>query len=107
MSKSNNTTVISGTQIKLNIHIDPLRGLHMESYDFECKFYIFPKRAIVLKKEDLVPVDQDNYLALIDTSDMGIGQLHLTLTAYIPDEDFETTRKEVVCVNTGINIINC
>jgi hypothetical protein len=49
MSKQNKNS-ISGSQIKLNIHIDPLGDLHMEDYDFECKFYIFPKRFITITK---------------------------------------------------------
>ena len=108
MTNNNNDTVISGTQIKMNIHIDPLGDLHMSEYDFECKFYIFPKKNVTIKKEDMVRIDNDNYLALIDTTDLGIGKLHLTLTAQIPDTDFDNTfRREIACVDTGINIVNC
>ena len=108
MSKSNNTTVISGTEIKLNIHIDPLGELHMSNYNFECKFYIFPKNFIIVKKEDMVKVDEDNYLAIVDTTSLGVGKLHLTVTAEIPDSDFgDDTRREIACVCTGIEIVNC
>ena len=49
MSKQNKNS-ISGSQVKLNIHIDPLGDLHMADYDFECKFYIFPKRFVIVTK---------------------------------------------------------
>lgn len=104
----NNNECVSGSQLKLNIHIDPIESLHMEDYDFECKFFIFPKKSITIKKTGMVKLDSDNYLVLVDTATLGIGKLHITLTAYIPDYDFEgSTRKEMVCVPTDINIINC
>lgn len=56
----------------------------------------------------MIKVDEDNYLALVDTATIGIGNLHITLTAYIPDNDLNGgIRKEVVCVPTNINIANC
>lgn len=108
MSKVNKNTSISGTQIKINIHIDPLGSLHMSSYEFECKFYVFPKKSVTIKKAEMVKVDNDNYLALVDTTDLGIGRLHMSLTAQIPDEDFgNSTRREIACVDTEIDIVNC
>lgn len=104
----NNNECVLGTQLKLKINIDPLGTLHMDEYDFECKFFVFQKKAVILNKSDMVKLDSDNYLALIDTTPLGIGNLHITLTAYIPDYDFGgDTRKEVVCVPTDINIVNC
>ena len=90
------------------MHIDPLGTLHMSDYDFECKFYIFPKKAVIINKNDMVKVDNDNYLAIVDTTGLGVGRLHMTLTAQIPDEDFDNVpRREVACVDTGIDIVNC
>lgn len=102
------TECVIGTQLKLNIHIDPLGSLHMSDYDFECKFFVFQKKAITVTKSEMVQIDADNYAVLVDTSKLGTGNLHITLTANIPDGDFkDTLRKEVVCVPTNINIINC
>ena len=102
------TECVIGTQLKLNIHIDPLGLLHMSDYDFECKFFVFQKRAITIAKSEMVQIDQDNYIAIIDTAALGIGNLHMTLTAQIPDADFEgVSRKEIVCVPTNIDIVNC
>lgn len=104
----NNNECISGTQLKLNIHIDPLGTLHMDDYDFECKFFVFQKKSITITKEEMVKVDDDNYLVIVDTTTLGIGNLHITITANVPDDDFEgRLRKEVICVPTNINIVNC
>ena len=108
MNKYNRDVSISGTEIKINVHIDPIGTLHMDAYDFECKFYIFPKKFVIVKKEDMVKVDEDNYLAIVDTTDLGIGRLHMTLTAQVPDYDFNNIlRREIACVDTGIEIIPC
>lgn len=106
--KNNRDVSISGTEIKINVHIDPLGSLRMADYDFECKFYVFPKKSVIISKDNMVKVDEDNYLAIVDTTDLGIGKLHMTLTAHIPDEDFNNEiRREVACVDTGIDIVNC
>ena len=56
----------------------------------------------------MVKVDDDNYLVIVDTTTLGIGNLHITITANVPDDDFEgRLRKEIICVPTNINIVNC
>ena len=103
-----NTECVLGTQLKLNIHIDPLGVLHASDYDFECKFFVFQKKSVIVTKEEMVKVDDDNYLVIVDTTTLGIGNLHITITANVPDDDFEgRLRKEVICVPTNINIVNC
>lgn len=62
-----NTECVLGTQLKLNIHIEPLGLLHMSDYDFECKFFVFQKKNVIVTKAEMVKVDKDNYLAIIDT----------------------------------------
>ena len=100
--------IVSGTELKMNIHIDPFDDFHMKDYDFECKFYIFPKKVVTVKKEDMVPIDDDDYLALVDTTTLGIGPLHLTVTAFIPDKHFtDKIRREIKCVDPQVEIINC
>lgn len=107
MTKKINTVVL-GTELKIKIHIDPFENLHMSDYDFECKFYVFPKNFIIIKKEDMASISEDDYLALVDTTTLGKGMLHLTVTAYIPDSNFENKiRREIKCVNPNIEIVNC
>lgn len=94
-----------GTEFKINVHIDPLDGYHMSDYNFECEFFCKQSNPIVLKKEDLKKVDDDNYIAILDSVKLGIGSIRCKITADIPDADFpDGTRKEVKIVSTGIVI---
>ena len=98
-----------GTEFKINVHVEPIDGLHMSDYDFECVFYVYTNKRVVIKKADMKKVDDDNYLAMIDTVKgmmLGRGKVNMELTAYIPDGDFEDgfrTEKAVTC--TGVNIV--
>lgn len=93
-----------GTQIKLNIHIDPISSLTMDDYEFEAEFFCGSTRLKALKNE-MIKVDSDNYIALVDTSKLGAGKLRCKVTARIPDTDFsDGLRTEVVDLDTGIEI---
>ena len=46
----NNNECVLGTQLKLNIHIDPLGSLHMDDYDFECKFFVYQNKTVTIQK---------------------------------------------------------
>ena len=95
-----------GTELKLNIHIEPMDSLTMDDYDFEVEVYCSPKKTIVVKKESTIRIDENNYVVLVDTNIVGAGDLKCKFTAWIPDGDFpDSLRTEVVSVDTGINII--
>jgi hypothetical protein len=54
----------------------------------------------------MIRVDSNNYIVLVDTNEVGAGDLKCKVTAYIPDGDFpDELRTEVVNIDTGINII--
>lgn len=98
--------VFLGTEIKLNIHIDPLGDLSMSDYNFKVDVYCHSKKYISIDKKNSIRVDNNNYIILIDTEKIGIGTLKCKVTAYIPDKDFsDSYRTEVMVINTGINII--
>ena len=79
---------------------------HYDHYDKESIEKIRKDSTKIVLPECLK--DEDNYLVLVDTTTLGVGNLHITLTAYVPDNDFGgEIRKEVVCVPTNINIVNC
>jgi hypothetical protein len=113
MAMLNHNTVYLGTELKLNIHIEPIDGLSMKMYDFEVEVYCNPKKiATASKKGDaltnLVSRDDDdnNYIALIDTNIIGVGKMMCKVTAYIKDNDFaDNLRTEVVVMDTGITIV--
>lgn len=101
-----NESPFIGTELKLNIHIEPIGFTTMDDYDFEVEVYCSPKRPIVIQKSDAIRIDSDNYVVLVDTNVVGAGNLKCKVTAQIPDGDFpDQLRTEVVCIDTGINII--
>lgn len=94
-----------GTKFKINIHVEPIDGLHMDDYDFSCRFYVYTNRVVRIEKKDMIQVDQDNYIACVDSSKLGIGAVMMRITAFIPDVDFpDRLRTEVETVSTGITI---
>lgn len=99
-----------GTELKINVHVEPMDGLHMADYDFECLFYVYTNKYVVVSKAYMKEVDIDNYLALI-TSDLankiGRGAIKMKITAHIPDADFpDGLRTEIVDgICTGVVIM--
>jgi hypothetical protein len=94
-----------GTEFKLNVHLEPLDGLHMSDYDFEVALYVYTNRKVVFQKSKLKKVDDDNYLLMVETADalrIGRGRINAEITAYIPDNDFcdgLRTEKLVLCTD--------
>ena len=116
----NHNTVYLGTELKLRVGIEPMGGLHMEDYNFDIEAYCNDKSVVKASKRkdpqtkedvltNLVAIDgdEDNYIALIDTSVIGVGKLKCRVVAYIPDTDFtdDGVRTEVVVMDTGITIV--
>lgn len=98
-----------GTEFKLNIHLEPVDGYHMSEYDFECAFYVYTNRKVVIPKSNMKNVDDDNYLAIIETENamkIGRGKITAEITAYIPDNDFsDGLRTEKIVLCTDITVI--
>lgn len=112
-----NDKVFLGTELKINIHIDPIDNVHMEGYDFDVEFYCSPKKSFQIRKApgkdwdmrlfyQKVDNSQDDYLCFVDTKELGHGKLKCKVTAHIPDEHFsDGIRTEVVEIDTGIEIV--
>lgn len=95
-----------GTELKINVHVEPIDGLHMSDYDFECVFFVYKNRPLVVKKNEMTKVDEDNYIAKVDSAKVGTGNLMMKFVADIPDSDMnDGLRKEVELVNLNIPII--
>jgi hypothetical protein len=100
------TEVFLGTELKLNVNIEPIGDVTMDNYEFEIEVYCSPKKSIVIKKGDAIRIDESNYVILIDSEVVGAGDLKCKITAHIPDGDFEDNiRTEVIGIDTGINIV--
>ena len=96
-----------GTILKLNIYIAPIDGVSISDTDFKVTAYT-PHRLsqIVAVKDNLIKVDDDNYILVVDTSLIGTGQLKIRVEADIEDYEVEGGyRKEVAVVDTGIYVI--
>lgn len=92
----------------MNIHLDPIDGMHMSDYDLECAFYVYANRKVIIQKSQMKKVDDDNYIAVINSVDamrIGRGRIHVEITAHIPDGDFDDglrTEKLVLCTDVTI-----
>lgn len=99
-------TVIAGTELKFNINIEPIDGITMSEYDFNAEFFTSAKSKLSVSKEDMIKIDDSNYVALVDTDIFEKGMLYMQLTAYIPDADFpDGLRTEVYRQSTGFVIL--
>ena len=97
--------VVIGTELKINVHAEPVDGIRMEAYDFYCDFYVMRNRFVRVPKSEMIYIDPDNYIATFDTRQVGMGNLRLRMTALVPDENFaDGYRTEVAdsCVDIVI-----
>lgn len=84
MAQTNRTFL--GTEVKFLVTIEA-DGFDMERDDFN----ITLKRGgstLVFDKTDLVH-DVDSFYLCFDTKDLGSGVVTATITAYVPDNDFD------------------
>ena len=52
-------------------------------------------------------LDNDTYLALINSEELGVGAIKMNIKILVPDDDFPNkVRTEIDTVNTGITIRN-
>lgn len=101
-----NTEIFIGTELKLNINIEPMGEVTMDDYDWYVEVYCSAKRVVALPKKTAIRIDSDNYVVLVDSEELGVGDVKCKVVALIPDFDFpDTIRKEVALVDTGINIV--
>ena len=76
-----------GTKLKFLVEITA-EGFSMVDNDFTVTL----KRGSVTKtftKSELVQDDEDNFYVCFDSSEFGRGLITATITAYVPDEDFD------------------
>ena len=98
--------VCLGTEIKLNVHIEPIDGVTMDGYSFVANLYCSPSKMIAINKNEAIRIDESNYVCCIDTSNIGIGRLKCKIVAQIPDGDFDDgIRTEISVIDTGIDVV--
>lgn len=101
--------VFQGTELKFNIHIEPIGEMTMDDYHFHVEVICgaFKKQSLSIDKEQAIRVDADNYVVCFSTAGLGTGSLKCRITAEIPDSDFEDGfRTEITEVDAGVDVIN-
>ena len=108
----NQQVIFLGTEIKLRIEMEPIGDINMSDCDFMLEAYSGNnKNKIVLKKEGenkdkaIVNSGENAYIFLIDSSQLGVGNLKCKLTLKVNDGDFnDYKRTEVSILNPNILI---
>lgn len=98
-----------GTILKLAVTADLGESIHMEDVQFECKFFCsgLSVKSQTVKKEEMIQIGADEYLACVDTSIVGVGEYCMRFTAWLPDTDVNGgLRQESVVTPTGIRVTN-
>lgn len=100
-----NQNIIKGSEFKINISMDPVDGSSMSDVIFKCTFICGDKK-LTVDKEDMIPVDDNNYVVPLNSQKLGVGTITIKYEVDIPDDDFDDGyRHEIAIVNTGISII--
>jgi hypothetical protein len=99
--------VCLGTEVKLNINNEPMGKQTMDDYDWQIEAYIPRGRGkVTIRKEQAIRVDADNYMVVIDTAAVGVGDMYIKQTAIIPDADLaDKKRTEVDVQFSGLTIV--
>lgn len=101
--------VLHGTDFKVIVHLDAIGELHMRDYDFSCEFFAYRNKSLVIRKADMIEIDEDNYKAMITKEDaviLGRGDITCIIRPELPDEDFaDGIRSDGVKICTNITII--
>ena len=101
-------TVVEGSDVKIEFTADLPDGLLLKDVDFTVKVEnIIADKSEEYEKADCIMLDEGaTYVALVDTSDLGVGVYMLKLTVHIPDTDYHSGyRKEVIKINPYIKCI--
>lgn len=104
MAEINDNMVSLGTELKINISMEPMDGYTLASTEWFCEFYA--KRVKVkVSKEDAIKVDDNNYICTVDSRVVGRGELMAHIEVQIPDSDMDDgLRTEALTFSTGLNI---
>lgn len=96
---------VIGTELKFNINVEPIGDVWLSDCDFRCTFFVFNHKTVVVNKEDMMMIDDSNFLAIVDSSRLGPGRVKVKIELDIPDADCEDGfRKEVEVVCTDETI---
>lgn len=102
---ASNDSVIRGSEFKLNVSMDVIDGYHMSDVDFFCVIKAGGK-VVKMQKSEMIQVDEDNYIAPLDSSSFGLGDISVRYEADIPDDAFaDGFRRIKIDIPTKITIV--
>ena len=90
------TTIYTPSEVEVNIHLYPIDGYTMDEYDFTCEIFCSSMRKQILHKSDLRRVDENNYVAIVDTSKIGVGKVKIRVSARVPNDNFDDGYRDIV-----------
>ena len=97
-----------GTVLKIGVTANIGNDMHLSDVDFTCTF--FNKNGSSsqnFQKSEMTYLDDDNYMAVVDTTKMGTGKYYARLTVMVPDDNvIGGIREEVVSFPTNIYVVN-
>jgi hypothetical protein len=108
----NQQVIFLGTEIKLRIEMEPIEDINMSDCYFILEAYSGNnKNKIILKKQGeykdkaVISSGENAYIFLIDSAQLGVGNLKCKLTLKVKDGDFnDYWRTEVSILNPNILI---
>lgn len=100
------TIVFLGSEIKLKVEIEPIGGHTMDDFDFSCEFYCLGNQPVLRTNAQMERSEDAGYIALLDTRELGVGQIRCKITGNIPDTyaGNDWLRTEVAIIDTGVYI---
>ena len=101
------TSVVKGDDTKIEFTADLPDGLKLSDVDFTgIIINADTAKTVAFAKADCIMVDDgESYVVLVDTNEMGIGQLLLKVTVQIPDTDYPNGyRKAIIKINPHTQI---
>ena len=81
---------------EINIHLYPIDGYTMDEYDFTCEIFCTSLRKKTLRKRDMRRVDESNYVAKLNTAEIGVGAVKIRVLARIPNVNYDDGYRDVV-----------
>ena len=99
---------LQGTGYIIEIMIDSVKGTLMRDLDFSVSFFVYTNRRETFHKRDLIHIQMDKgdkYYALLDSSNVGAGELKCDITIKDPEPRWAGGARPVVLRHSTGKII--
>lgn len=94
-----------GSNVKLVFSADLPNDLTLSDVNFTAKVWTAGKSVTYTKGNCIATDDPNAYLALVDSTTLGVGEYLITLTVQIPDTDYTSGyRQEIIKINPHVKV---